>query len=166
MVNAGVKTVFALLVVATMTACGSQAQRMQEKTAQESVAVGKTAKVPYIEAKNYFVKRGAVLPEDGKVNTQLEFENLFGMAAVMGDDGRPTEIDFERQFVIALTVPPSRQDIEIDDEELLDDGKTLTLEYSIDRDEEVRSYESQPLLIVVVDRKYERENIVLRQVKD
>ena len=123
-------------------------------------------KVPYIEAEHYFFRNDAQTPDNPKINTREEFESLFGMAAVMGKNGRPTPIDFDKQFVIAVVLPVTNKDVELDDERLTDDGQALTFEYSVDYDEDVLSFEMRPILLIVVDRKYEREMVVLKEVLD
>lgn len=59
------------------------------------------ASVKYAVARNYFVNRNAAIPQDMKIQSRKDFDRCFGMAATMGKDGKPTEIDFEKSFVIA-----------------------------------------------------------------
>lgn len=122
--------------------------------------------VPYSEVEHYFLKNGAELPADPKIDTQEQFDSLFGAAAVMGDDDLPTLVDFENYFVIAVALPPTSRDVDLEDRQLLDDGETLTLEYSVDRDDEFRTFETQPLLLIAVNRHYERDSVVLSEVAD
>lgn len=122
--------------------------------------------IPYSEAKNYFVRNDAQLPVPAKINTREEFDGFFGMAATMGDDGMPTSIDFTKQFVIAVVLPATNVDLELDDERLVDNGESLIFEYSVDKDDEVNSWTQTPLLLIVVDRQYERENVLLKGVAD
>ncbi len=128
--------------------------------------IEKATLIPYVEADNYFVRNDATLPLPAKIDSQETFDSYFGMATTMGDDGRPTAIDFAQQFVIAVALPATDKDIELDDERLTDDGTTLTLEYSVERDNERNSYTQMPLLLIVVDRKYERPNVTLKEVAD
>ncbi len=128
--------------------------------------VEKAAAIPYMEADNYFVRNDATLPLPAKFDSQEAFDSCFGMATTMGDDGRPTTIDFATQFVIAVALPATDKDIELDDERLTDDGSTLTLEYSVERDNERNSYTQTPLLLIVVDRQYDRPNVTLKEVAD
>ena len=82
------------------------------------------------------------------------------------DDDLPTQVDFENYFVIAVALPPTSQDVDLEDRQLLDDGETLTFEYSVDRDDEFRTFETQPLLLIAVNRHYERDTVVLSEVTD
>lgn len=61
--------------------------------------------VPYKVANGYFVRNDVKKLPNGKISKQKDFEAAFGMAAVMGNDGRPTEIDFDNQYVIAVSKP-------------------------------------------------------------
>lgn len=119
--------------------------------------------VPYVDAEHYFVRNDAVLPIPVKIVSQETFDSCFSTLGMVDDD-HPTPIDFSKQFVIVVTLPATNRDIEIDDERLLDDGKTLTFEYSVDRDFEKNKFVQTPLQLVVVDRKYERPNVVLKKV--
>lgn len=120
--------------------------------------------VPYREADNYFVRNDIKQPVPAKINSQEEFDKYFGMAAVMGKNGNPTPIDFANQFVIAVVLPETNQDIDIEDERLLDDGTTLTFEYSVDRDDEINTYTQVPMELIIVSRQNERGNVVLKEV--
>lgn len=37
-----------------------------------------------------------------KITTQEEFDKIFGMASVMGEDGAPDKIDFSKQYVLVI----------------------------------------------------------------
>lgn len=51
---------------------------------------------------NYFVKNTVKKGQKRKIENQKEFDALFGAAATMGKDGKPTAIDFKKQNVIAI----------------------------------------------------------------
>ena len=129
----------------------------------------KQEEVPYTELKSYFFKNNAEIPTNPKINTREQFDSLFGMATVMG--GKPTPVDFDKQFVIAVISPVTNQATELDDERLvywkdLLGGANLEFHYSIDRDEDTLSYSMQPILLIAVDRRYEAEKVYLREVSD
>ena len=48
------------------------------------------------------IKNDQVIPEYPKITTEEEFNKLFGMATIMGKDGKPTAIDFTKQFVLGV----------------------------------------------------------------
>lgn len=117
--------------------------------------------VPYTVAQRYFVKNDVAQLPNGAITTEQEFYSLFGQATAMGTDGRPTQINFQRQFVIAVTVPPTDTDTDIEPVALHQYANSLVLTYSVSRGEQ-RSYTIQPLLLLVVDKKYEG-TVELRQ---
>jgi len=145
----------------------TQVQMPQDTQSIQSTSVEQTSAngyVPYREADHYFVRNDVKQPVPAKINSQDEFDKYFGMAAVMGKNGRPTPIDFASQFVIAVVLPETNQDIDIEDERLIDDGTNLTFEYSVERDDEINTYTQVPMELIIVSRQNERENVVLKEV--
>ena len=131
----------------------------------------KETNVPYTELKNYFFRNDAEIPTTPKIDTREQFDSLFGMATVMGAEGRPTDVDFEHQFVIAIVLPVTNQQTELDGERLfawtdLLGHSNLQFDYSVDRDSDTLSYTMQPVMLIAVDRQYDAENIYLREVAD
>lgn len=113
--------------------------------------------VPYIVAKNYFVRNDVTHNEPRKIENRKDFENTFGMAATMGKGGQPTEINFARQYVIAVMTAPTDHDTEIIPVSLKRNAtsKDVTFSYSIRRGSKARSYKTHPCLIIVVDNNYD-----------
>lgn len=58
--------------------------------------------IEYQIINNYFVKSTVKKGQKRKIENQKEFDTLFGAAAIMGKDGKPTAIDFKKQNVIAI----------------------------------------------------------------
>lgn len=56
--------------------------------------------IPFEEVKNYFFRNDSAIPESPLIDSSEQFGRLFGTAAFMGQNGRPTPVDFEREFVI------------------------------------------------------------------
>ena len=92
--------------------------------------------VKYQVAKNYFFVNNSPYSGLLKITTEQELGKYFGMAATMGKDGQPTEIDFKKQFLIAKILP-----------------ETLHVKYNIQRGEK-QSYTMQPFSLLIVDRQY------------
>lgn len=63
--------------------------------------------VDYTVANGYFVRNDAPKDIPAIISTRPEFESVFGMATVMGPDGRPTAIDFSKQCVVPVILPPT-----------------------------------------------------------
>ena len=61
--------------------------------------------IPYIVANRYFLKNGVETLPPQKITNQKDFDSYFGTAAVMGENGNPTDINFSTQYAISLTRP-------------------------------------------------------------
>ena len=151
--------------VLTLLACCT-GQRNGGEIGDEHAEVHAPIPVSYHKVEYRFLKKGKELPADPKIDSQEQFDDLFGVAAVMGHPARFAPVDFDNYFVIAVALPPTSQDVELEDQRLMDDGETLTLEYSVDRDDEFRTYVTQPLLLIAVNRRHERDNVVICEVTD
>ena len=114
--------------------------------------------VNYTVAKNYFFKNGAVIPDNPKISSADEFQNLFGMAAVMGKDGMPTAIDFSKQFVLAVVLPVTDVATEIQPLDVKVQDGELVYEYSVKTGEKM-TYSMQPMKLIVLDREYDGLNV-------
>lgn len=111
--------------------------------------------VPYQFAEHYFVNNNVEGMPHTTITSAAEFEKYFGMAAIMGKNGTPTEIDFSKSFVICLTVAPTDTQTSLSVVYLTkSDENQLVLSYKITRGEKM-SYTYRPLLLLVVDKKYE-----------
>ena len=125
--------------------------------------------VPYTQLQNYFFRNDAQIPANPKIDSQEQFDSLFGMAALMGPEGRPTPVDFERQFVISVVLPVTNQLTELNDEHLyaykdLLGHSHLDFCYSAERGSDTLSYKMQPVLLIAVDRQYDAEKVSLSEV--
>lgn len=112
--------------------------------------------VPYTVADRYFVRNDVTgLPPTTIVSAE-EFEKYFGMAAVMGTNGSPTKIDFNKSFVICVALEPTDIDTNLSVISLTDtNSNKLVLRYAIKRGDKM-SYTSQPLLLLIVGKKHEK----------
>ena len=117
-------------------------------------------KVPYTVAQNYFFINDEPLPTNPKITTLKEFGRMFGMAAHMGKDGMPTQVDFKRQFVIAVVYPITNRNTALTPVSLSADGDTLTFIYQERVGKEMLS-SMQPMLVIVVNKKYEKAHVKL-----
>ena len=114
--------------------------------------------VPYSELEHYFFKNGQAIPDNPKIDTEEAFASLFGMAPVMGEGGKPTPVDFGKEFVIAVVYPVTEYHTELDPESLrLENGELVfTCDETVG---EKQSWSMQPVLLVKVSRKYETETV-------
>lgn len=116
--------------------------------------------VPYTVARNYFFNNDEPLPGNPKITTMKEFGRLFGMAAHMGKDGMPTQVDFKHQFIIAVVYPITNRNTALAPVSLSARGDTLTFTYR-ERVGAKMSSAMQPILAIVVEKKYERQAVKL-----
>lgn len=117
----------------------------------------------YNPMNNYFVNNNF---QNGThklvIHNQRDFESVFGMAAVMGRNGQPTNIDFNRQFVIAIILPETDYQTGVETVMLNRDGNRLYYSYMIHRGHRT-SYNIRPFAAVVVDRS-EPSDVIFQEV--
>lgn len=117
--------------------------------------------IPFIQAKGYFVKN-TFKPSslrNCKIQSKEQFEEIFGMATVMGKDGKPTPIDFLKQFVIAVIQEETNRTTELTPQSIKKIKKNkMEFHFEIKTGEE-QTFSTTPCLVIVVDKKY-RGNII------
>ena len=126
---------------------------------------GNSSSVDYSLAQRYFVKNSAEGRVPGTISSQALFDEWFGPAAVMGQGGQPTPIDFTRQCVIPidLGIIDTASEIEVLSVEVPSKGKIVVF-YRVKEGEKV-SYTMRPCALVVVDKEYAGYDLELRVVE-
>ena len=115
--------------------------------------------VEYTEARNYFHRNDAAIPQDLKITSQAEFDKQFSAAAFMGEKGKVTKIDFSKEFVIAKVLPVTDKETILKPIRLVENGKDkLQLFYSL-KEGKQQSYFTQPMFILIVGNKYKSYSI-------
>ena len=156
------KNLLAFAALILMAACNN-------KQAADPIAEGDKPnnEVSFEVAKNYFFKNNQEIPASPKITTAEEFGKLFGMATTMGENGKPTEIDFTKQFVLAIVLPVTNLATEINPDRLEEKGDTLFYFYDA-KVGEAQSYSIQPISLIILDKKYADKTVVMvnEQVKD
>ena len=118
--------------------------------------------VPFTEARNYFVRNDVVLPlESNVIESSAQLDSLFGMAAVMGRNGRPTDIDFDREFCVAYVIPPTDTLTEIVPVSVTSKGKELTCSFKIKKGDPI-TWTIQPFSLIVIDRSYYKKQVKVK----
>jgi len=134
-----------VLTIAILTLCSISISFAQSKS-----------NIPFIQAKNYFVKNSYKSKEikQSKILSQKEFDEIFGMACLMGNDGKPTPVDFNKQFLIMVVYKETNISTDLIPISLKKEKKNkLVFDYQIKTGKE-QSFVSQPCLIIIVDKKY------------
>ena len=113
-------------------------------------------KIPYTIAHNYFVKNTFKADHfsEAKISTQAKFDEIFSAAAVMGAEGKPTTIDFAKQYVIAVTEKETNIETSIIPKSLTKVGKAVVFKYEIKKGNKT-TFSMKPFLMLVIDSKYQ-----------
>jgi hypothetical protein len=110
--------------------------------------------IPFYVAQNFYLKNTVVSIPDPKINTEEELSKYFGYAITMGENGKPTVIDFSNEFVIAIVLPVTHYEVKINSAKLWKGiDKSIRLQYRMEKGGK-QSYTSRPFLLLVVDKKY------------
>lgn len=149
------KIIFALVSLLALAACNSN--RPSEATVVNN---GAAAEVAFEVAKNYFFKNDKQIPASPKITTEEEFNNLFGMATTMGEDGKPTAIDFSKKFVLAIVLPVTDMATEITPVKVEAKGDSLFYDFEVKRGDK-QSFSTQPVSVIILDKQYENKELVL-----
>ena len=147
------KVLLAIAVLLGLVACTANKATSAEKSVVSS-------EVPFTVAEHYFFNKGQDIPVNPKITSEELFKQLFGMATVMGENGKPTEIDFSKQFVLAVVLPVTDINTEITPVKVEEKGDTLFYHYDVKTGEK-QSFSIQPLSIIILDKKYENKEIFL-----
>ena len=147
------KVLLAFAVLLGLVACTTNKATSAEKSVVSS-------EVPFTVAEHYFFNKGQDIPANPKITSEELFKQLFGMATVMGENGKPTEIDFSKQFVLAVVLPVTDINTEINPVKVEEKGDTLFYHYDVKTGEK-QSFSIQPLSIIILDKKYENKEIFL-----
>lgn len=135
--------IFAILILGIIALSGCQQENAES--------------IPFEVASRYFVKNSAdsELLNLHKIDNQETFEQLYGPAATMGPNGIPTNIDFQKQFVISVILPPTEIETEVRPGTLEQspDGNLL-FTYQVQKGDSM-SFTIVPNLLVVVDKIHE-----------
>lgn len=125
-----------------------------------------TIDIPFTIAENYFIKTKENTPTQYIIHSEDELNQTLGMATTMGSKGKPSEINFDKQFVIVVTEAASSHSVELKPVSLLSspDGK-LVFSYRVLKGEEL-SYITQPLLAIIVSKENTGKIIFNRLVNE
>lgn len=156
----------AAIAAISITACQNQSNTKtapNKDTVEVNIQIPKETSVPYTIANNYFVKNDVKSIDSAKIDSQEKFDAIFGTATTMSKDGKPTPIDFSKQYVIALMLPATDITTSINPLSLQkNDAGEVTLLYAIDKGAK-QSYSIVPVLIIIVDKAHDG-NVVLQKL--
>ena len=144
------KILFAFAALVALAACGNKQTAAPVADGEE---VGNA--IPFEVAKNYFYKgEKQRFPCCYLIATEEDFQKNFGMATTMGEDGKPTEIDFTKQCVLAVVPLVTDVATEITPLSIEEIGDKFVFHIETKKGEKL-SYSIQPVSLVIIDKQYE-----------
>jgi len=159
-----VRKIFSVAAVAAIvfSSCNSTAKNTvnakQLNTNRSATAITAELDVPFTIANRYFVNNtyndGDLL--NPKISTPEQFKKIFGMATIMGPNGKPTAIDFSRQYVVAVIGKLTDRNTSINMNSLKQKDNGILLTYKVTEGEK-GSVTIRPALMIIVDNKYQGE---------
>ena len=152
------KKIFVYATLLAMVACTNNKQVTAVENNEEN------NEIVFEAAKNYFYNHNVGLPSP-KITTEKEFRKYFGMATTMSTDGKPTAIDFSKQFVLDIVLPASEWLMEITPVKVMAKGDTLLYYYQVKVGQK-QSFQSQPISIIIIDKENEKQGVVLVNEQD
>lgn len=128
----------------------------KESPIAEPVPEDVQSEITYELVRNYFIKNSVENENitELKIETHSQMDSIFGMAALMGPEGRPTEVDFEKQFVITVLDTLTSMKTEMKPVSLRKEGDDLVFTYEISRGS-TQSFSTHSHLTLVVDKTYD-----------
>ena len=108
--------------------------------------------IPYTTLENYFVRNDVDCSKEQRLTfyNKQDFEGYFGMAAYMG--GRPTEINWNKQYVVALVLPETNRETSIEPVNVkVGDNQYLVFSYHIKKGDKM-SHKIVPFTAVAIDK--------------
>lgn len=111
--------------------------------------------LPYKQARGYIVKKTYEVKSDTslKIESKAEFEKVFSKASTIGWKGETTNIDWNKQYVIAVLQPRTDQFISIAPSYATKDGDEIYIRYAeLEGEDLTREY--SPSMVLLVDKEY------------
>jgi len=107
----------------------------------------------YTQLDNYYVRNDVQSNRLTKLifDTRGDFERYFGEAAVMGDNGQPTAVNWGKQYVIAVILPETSRSTTVTPVEVKQNGNSVILYYHVEKGER-GSYNMVPFTAVALDK--------------
>ena len=112
----------------------------------------KATPIPFTQLRNYYVRNDVNCSKLQQLilKNKADFEAFFGMAAYMG--GLPTEVNWDKQYVLALILPETNRETTITPIDVRQDGDKVVLCYHVEQAQETMSYTIVPFTAVAIDK--------------
>ncbi|MCH2228773.1 MAG: hypothetical protein MK105_00415 [Crocinitomicaceae bacterium] len=153
-----------ILILTSIVLLSCQNNSKNRNTSNKTEVNSESIDIPFVVAKNYFVKNSIQQLDNPKIETQTKFNEIFGIATTMGKDGMATEIDFSKQYVIAVVKPETDLSATIEPVSLKkNEAGEVVFTYSYATGEK-QTYSTRPNIAIILD-KSENGDVVIREVK-
>lgn len=122
--------------------------------------------IQFTKLDNYFVRNDVDCSKEQRliIYNKTDFENIFGMAAYMG--GLPTEIDWNKQCVMALILPETNRETTISPIDVRQDGEKVVLCYHLEQAQETMSHTIVPFTAIAIEKPAGSQPIKIFFLKD
>lgn len=157
-------TISAVALLTLLVSCKKEEKTIDTSNTQTKNEVNyrKAAILPYKIAKNYYLKASQTYLNNPKIESQEEFNNLFGYASISSNEGASTKIDFSKQYVIAVTKNETNLETILKPLNLQKKGNELILTYKYVTGEK-KSFSTKPNFAIIVNKSITGK-IVLKEV--
>lgn len=119
--------------------------------------------IVFIEIKNFFIKNTATKLFNPRIETQSEFDKIYGAATTMGNYGKPTFIDFSKQVVISVILNETDLETIIVPIALKKENNNLLLTYKKSLGKK-QTYTSRPNFAILIDKSI-KGRIILKELR-
>lgn len=160
-----------IFFIATLTsvlfsACQSNTTSQMDQ-AKNSIATqdeNKLSNINFTVLKNYFVKNTVIKLDNPKIESAEKFNQIFGMATTMGKDGKPSDVDFSKQYIIAVIMSETKFATSLQIISLRKNSQNqIKFNYKLAIGQK-QSFSSRPFIAIAVD-KSESGIIILEETK-
>lgn len=142
--------------------CSSNNQKTEKNTEENNTESVTGTQITYRKAENYFVKNTVKDTVPAKITSQEEFDSYFGMATAMGENGKPTAIDFSKEYVIVIDHSQTKNKTEIVLSGIEKKGEDIMVNYTVSEGENA-GFEMRPFLMIIVNKDLDGKVVLNKQ---
>lgn len=123
--------------------------------------------LPFQKVDNYFVLHSIPSGKTRllKITSQKEFDTYFGMATTMGEEGKPTSIDFNTHFVLAIIYSYTNQLVDLVPVNINQTAKKKAQFQYRFKSNGTQSALLRPSVMILMNKEYKKIKFDLQQVK-
>lgn len=157
-----IKTFVAGALFLSINACNSGSKTSENPSDTNQNIETEVSTIDFKTAENYFVRNTVEEVVPTKITTQEKFDKYFGMATTMGDQRKPTPIDFNKEFVIIVDHNSTEKKVEILPIGLNKNEKNLIFAYKVTENGD-NGFITHPFLMIIVDKTNEGDVTLKKQ---